>query len=171
METDSVLAIVGLALAIIELYVPKLSSSIETFMNALVKPLLISAKEVKNTPARLQLILNNLTSKTLPGLLFVGLPALLILIALTSYLEQETPQFIFVILGIVIFITLIPLALSLAYFLFGGYLVNIFTALAFFIASPAWLIKMMNIIGNGKGVSGIGLALACYGVIALIPWQ
>ena len=71
---------------------------------------------------------------------------LLILIVLTSYLEQETPQFIFVILGIVIFITLIPLALSLAYFLFGGYLVNIFTALAFFIASPAWLIKMMNII-------------------------
>ena len=170
METDSILAIVGLALAIIELYVPKLSISIEGFMNALVKPLLTGAKEVKNTPARLQQLLSNLTSKTLPALLFVGLPALLILAALVFYIEQETPLFIFVILEIVVFVTLIPLALSLAYFFFGGYIINIFTALAFFIASPAWLIKMMNIMGNGKGVSGIGLALACYGVISLISW-
>lgn len=169
MGTDSILAIVGLALAIIELYVPKLSSSIEGFMNALVKPLLTGAKEVKNTPARLQIFLNKLTSKTLPGLLFVGLPALLILTALTFFMEQETPLFISVILTTVILITLIPLALSLAYLIFGGHLINIFTALAFFIASPAWLIKMMNIIGNGKGVSGIGLALACYGVLSLIP--
>jgi len=170
-ETDSVIAIVGLTLAIIELYVPKLSSSIEGFMNALVKPLLTGAKEVKNTPARLQFLLNNLTSKTFPVLLFVGLPALIILTALAFYIEQQTPLFVFVTLEIVVFVTLIPLGLSIAYFFFGGYLVYAFTALAFFIASPAWLIKMMNIMGNGKGVSGIGLALASYGVLALIPLQ
>lgn len=165
METDSVLAIVGLALAIIELYIPKLSSSIEKFMNTLVEPLLNSAKEVKKTPAKLQSLLNKITLKTLPVLLLIGLPSLIILF----YIEEEST--LSIVLSVVTFITAIPLLLSLGYLFFGGYLVYIFTALAFLIASPAWLIKMMNILGNGKGVSGIGLALACYGVLSLVPWQ
>jgi hypothetical protein len=98
-------------------------------------------------------------------LLFAGLPALAIILALTAFEPEWAELNIFIVLGTLLAVTLIPLGLSIAFRVFGGYVVYPIYALAIVTASPAWFIKFANKMGNGKGVSGIGLILAFHGVL------
>ena len=121
------------------------------------------AEVVKNTPEMLIGAIDSLTKKTLPGLWFVGLPAATILglmemLGWKSILAET-------VLGSAIFITLTPLAMSVAYRFFGGYIERPIWAIALALALPAWIIKFANKLGKGKGVSGFGLMLAFYGVL------
>ena len=135
-------------------------------MTALVKPLLTAAVALKNTPARLAEALDSFTKKTLPGLLFVGLPALVMRFVLEGIKPEWSGSVVNEVLLIVFSVTLIPLLLSIGFRLFGGYIVYPIYGLAVLIASPAWLIKLANKMGNGKGISGFGLILAFQGVLA-----
>ena len=164
-DTSTLLAIIGLALALIELWVPKLSCILENWMTALVQPLLTAAVALKNTPAKLEEALDSFTKKTLPGLLFVGLPALAILLLLEEFKPDWLSGNVAAVLTTAILVASIPLLLSIGFRLFGGYIVYPIYAFAVLIASPAWFIKLANKMGNGKGISGFGLMLAFQGVL------
>lgn len=154
------IALFGLFMAVVELYIPDLSQNLERFLGALQQKFVRMGRLMRNSPAEVdawisRIWIGRFYSAWAVPLLVVGCLAF----AASMYWSWENVG-----AGAMALLLLIVVPVLLF-----NYLMNIFGLLVLFLSGPIWIfdwtIRSLNFIGKGKALSGVGLLMALYGLV------
>ena len=159
------LALFGLFMAVVELYIPQLSANLERFLSASQQKSIGAGRAMRRSPGVFRAWLmgtwaGRLYSFLWKPIVFIALP---LLIAALSFNWEQTLGIAAVALAVVV---IPPLALN--------YLLNYLWIFTLIFSVPLWLfdwtMRTLNFIGKGKALSGVGLVMALHGLIQPIFW-
>jgi hypothetical protein len=157
------LAFFGLFMAVVELYIPTLSMSLEHYISSVRAKLVATGAWLKNVPDAvgswiMGSPIGRFCSNHWLVTLVVGLLSGFISIKLISA-EYEYVG------GLLILLGLFPIA----FFIIRNYFLNYLWIFTFILRIPVFLLdvsyRALNFIGKGKALSGVGLVLAFWGLL------
>ncbi len=158
MSLNTSLAFFGLFMAVMELYIPNLSLGLERLLSRLQEKLVAAATKLKNAPTAVHTWVmgsrvGKFYSKYWKAMLLLGfLPG-----GVAMFFDEGMG-------GMLLGFGLIPILLLLAY----SYLLDYIWWATWLLRAPCFVIdkslRILNFIGKGKALSGIGLVMAFWGL-------